>query len=133
MTQPGAAMAPFPRMPLMLTENSAIAQRDALRAQLSAAVDQYLARGGRIMQLPGCMCAPLPPAKFNSRTPKTRRREQEQLDAKIAEHGRALAAIGLTAEQALKQMRERWKGQRLNIERIEQLAALHGYAFGRGR
>jgi len=109
---------------------TAIQRRDPLRAQLSAAVEQYLANGGRIHRLGHTEHAPMRPATYNNRPPRMSRRERERVEGMVAEHARAYAALGLTAAQASSRLRKEWTGRYVVTSlRLEQLAAVHGLAF----
>ena len=116
-----------------------IQARDALRAEHDQLIEQYLAQGGQIERLAHVERAPIRQAVWNGGiTPNAEnRREFLELERQIAEHGRALAATGLTVEQAVRQLRKRW-GNRTTISapKAEQIAARFGYAYAsdaRGR
>lgn len=112
--------------------NAEIQMRDAARADLAAAVEAHLAAGGTIQRLSHCERAPTRCISYNNRVDRKSagRREYLELERMIAEHGRALAATGLTVEQARRQMAKRWAGRAvLTAPRIEQIAARYGYAY----
>lgn len=119
--------------------NAEIQMRDAARADLAAAVEAHLAAGGTIQRLSHCERAPTRCISYNNRVDRKSagRREYLELERMIAEHGRALAEIGLTVELARRQMAKRWAGRAvLTAPRIEQIAAKYGFAFcsdARGR
>lgn len=109
---------------------TAIQRRDPLRAQLSAAVEQYLANGGRIHRLGHTEHAPMRPATYNNRPPRMSRRERERIEHMVAEHARAYASMGLTLPQAVSRLRQQWAGRYVvTTLRLEQLAAAHGFFF----
>lgn len=113
---------------------TAIQRRDPLRAQLSAAVEQYLANGGRIHRLGHTEHAPMRPATYNNRPPRMSRRERERIEHMVAEHARAYAAMGMTATQVAGRLRGRWIGRYVVTSlRLEQLAAVRGFAFAEPR
>ena len=122
-----------------MIDTSSIQARDKVRAQHDKLIAEFLSQGGEIQVLEHIERAPVRQAEWNyAVTPnENNRKEFLRMERQIAEHGRALADIGLTAEQALKQMKKRWNGQCvLSLPKIEQLAARFGYAFsiiGRGR
>lgn len=118
---------------------SNIQVRDKDRARHEKMIAEFLASGGQIQVIEKPVHRPEVQGVWNGGiTPKTdHRREYEELERQIAEHGRALAATGLTAEQALRQLKKKW-GERcvLNKPKIEQLGARFGYYYpdsGRGR
>lgn len=116
-----------------------IQARDKQRAQHDQLIAEFLAQGGAIQVLEHVERAPIKQPVWNGGVTQNTdsRLEFLRLERQIAEHGRALADIGLTAEQALKQMKKRWQNRCvLSVPKIEQLAARFGYAFsivGRGR
>lgn len=116
-----------------------IQARDPQRAEHDQLIAEFLARGGQIQQLSHVEYAPIKPVTFNgSVTPhQQNRKEYLRIEREIAEHGRALALIGLSASEALRQLKARWK-DRLNLTapKLEQLAARFGYSYAsteRGR
>lgn len=119
--------------------NAEIQMRQADREALAVAVEAHLAAGGTIHRLSHCERAPHKPISYNNRVDRKSagRREYLELERMIAEHGRALAATGLTVELARRQMAKRWVGRAvLTAPRIEQIAAKYGFAFcsdARGR
>lgn len=114
----------------MLITSNQIAIRDQQRAELERAVAEHLAAGGTIERLSHSERAPHRPISYNrSVTHKPSvRRQYQQMERKIAEHGRALAAVGLTVEQARRQMAQKWDAS-LTGPRLEQIAAKYGYAY----
>lgn len=111
---------------------NAIAIRDQQRVELDSAVSQFLASGGAIQKLSHVERAPHRPISYNNRVDrKTKfRREYEELERKIAEHARAFAGIGATANQAMRQMQKRWEGQAvITAPKLEQIAAKYGFVF----
>lgn len=117
----------------MHTDITANQRRDTVRAAINAATAQFIASGGRIRRIDSAWrAAPTTnqPASFNNRPPKRARRELEAIEQRVAEHGRAYAAAGLTAAEATRRLRAKWLGQYVITQtRVEQLAALHGYAY----
>lgn len=122
-----------------MIDTSSIQARDKYRSEHDRLIAEFLAGGGEIQVLEHIERAPIRQAEWNyTITPnENNRKEFLRMERQIAEHGRALSDIGMTAEQALKQMKKRWNGQCvLSLPKIEQLAARFGYAFsiiGRGR
>lgn len=118
---------------------SNIQARDKDRARHEEMVAEFLAQGGQIQVIDKPVIRPEVQGVWNGGiTPKTdNRREFEELERAIAEHGRALAETGLTAEQALRQLKKKWGGRcSLSKPKIEQLGARYGYYYpdsGRGR
>lgn len=116
-----------------------IQARDSQRAEHEQLIADFLARGGRIQTLEHIERAPIKPVTFNgSVTPhQQNRKEFLRVEREIAEHGRALALIGCTAEEALRQLKKRWKAHvNLTAPKLECLAARFGYAYAsteRGR
>ena len=118
---------------------SEIQLRQPDREALANAVAAHLAGGGRIQQLSHTERAPHRAISYNNRVDrKTKgRREFEEEERKLAEHACALAHVGLTAAQAMRQLRQRWTGRAvITTPRLEQIAAKYGFAFdcdARGR
>lgn len=116
-----------------------IEARQADREMLADAIAQYQASGGTIHQLIHTERAPHRPISYNNRVDRKSkgRREFEEEERKLAEHAKALAETGLTAAQAMRQLRKRWTGRAvITGPRLEQIAAKYGFAFnatGRGR
>jgi hypothetical protein len=117
-----------------MPETNLIKLRQPAREELRALTESYLAAGRNITQLSHVERAQYKSisedAGFNRRAES--RRELQKLEQQIAEQGRALAVVGLTSAQALRQMRRsNHQVARLRITgtRLEQLAAQHGYAF----
>lgn len=116
-----------------------IQMRQPDRDAIAAAVAAHLAAGGTIHRISHCERAPHRPISYNNRVDRksTGRREFEEEERKLAEHAKALADTGLTAAQAMRQMRKRWTGRAvINGPRLEQIAAKFGFSFysdARGR
>lgn len=123
----------------MIVDSTAIQARDPLRAEHDQLIADFLARGGQIEQLAHVERAPIRQAVWNGGITHNaeNRRAFLELEKQIAEHGRALAATGLTVEQAVRQLRRRWGSQvTISAPKAEQIAARYGYAYpvtGRGR
>lgn len=113
----------------MITSNHA-RMRDAEREQLAQLVSQHLSQGGRIDRLTHAERAPDRPISYNRTiSSKVRiRRQHEEAERKLAEHGRALAAIGLTVVQARRQLNGKHEIA-LSVPKLEQIAAKYGYAY----
>lgn len=113
--------------------------RDPQRAEHAELIEQFLASGGRIQVIGHIERMPIKPTNWNgSVTPnESRRKEFLRVERELAEHGKALAAIGLTVEEAQRQLRKTWKGRvTLTTQKLEQLAARFGYHYhctNRGR
>lgn len=116
-----------------------IQMRQPDREMLAAAVEAHLAAGGTIHQVTHTEHAPHRPISYNNRVDRKSkgRREFEEEERKLAEHAKALAETGLTAAQAMRQLRKRWNGRAvITGPRLEQIAAKFGFAFyadNRGR
>lgn len=89
---------------------ASIQARDSLRAEHDQLIADFLDRGGHIEQLAHVERAPIRQAVWNGGIThnEDNRRAFLELERQIAEHGRALAATGLTVEQAVRQLRKRW-------------------------
>lgn len=108
----------------------AIQRRDCVRAEINSAVSKFLAAGGRINRLSHTERAPARPISYNNRPPRLDRREEQRIEQMVAEHGRAYAATGLGSLEATRRLREKWLARYVITQtRVEQLAALHGYAY----
>lgn len=106
--------------------------RDPLRDKLNAMTQRFAEQGGRITALSHVECAPYKPLAYNTSITRRHhaRREFLELEQKIAEHGKALAAMGLTPDQAARKLRERWRSTpRITSLKAEQIAAKYGYAY----
>jgi uncharacterized protein YjiS (DUF1127 family) len=116
-----------------------IQMRQPDREALAAAVAAHLAAGGIVHQLSHVERAPYRPISYNNRVDRKAkgRREFEEEERKLAEHAKSLADLGLTAAQAMRQMRKRWTGRAVVTgPRLEQIAAKYGFVFAcdtRGR
>lgn len=116
-----------------------IQMRQPDRETLAAAVAAHLAAGGIVHQLSHVERAPYRPISYNNRVDRKAkgRRKYEEEQQRLAEHAKSLADIGLTAPQAMRQMRKRWTGRAvITAPRLEQLAAKYGFVFAcdtRGR
>lgn len=105
------------------------------REALAAAVAQFQAGGGKIEQLSHVERAPYRPVSYNNRiTPKARDtaafKEEERL---LMEHAKALASVGLTSAQAMRQLRKRWTGRAvITTTRLELLAMAGRFQFAEG-
>ena len=114
---------------------SEIQLRQPDREALAAAVAQYQAGGGKIEQLSHVERAPYRPVSYNSRiNTKTRDtaafKEEERL---LMEHAKALASVGLTSSQAMRQLRKRWTGRAvITTTRLELLAMAGRFQFAEG-
>lgn len=118
---------------------SNIQARDKDRARHEKMIAEFLARGGEIQVIDKPVIRPEIQGVWNGGiTPKTdHRREFEEMERAIADEGRALAAKGMTADQALKLLKKTFGGKAvLNKPKVEQIAARYGYFYpdsGRGR
>lgn len=118
---------------------SNIQARDPQRAEHERLMAEFLARGGEVTVLSHVERAPLKPVTFNgSVTPhQQNRKEYLRIERQIAEEGRELAIQGHSVEEALRQMKKKWKAHlNLTAPKLECLAARFGYAYsstGRGR
>jgi hypothetical protein len=117
-----------------MTDSTMIKMRQSARDELQTLTERYLAAGHSINRLSHIERAEYRTISngrgFNSRPMP--RRDTEAAERQIAEHGRALAAIGLSVEQAMRQMRKTNNNVarlRITCGRMEQLAAVAGYAF----
>jgi hypothetical protein len=111
---------------------SSIQARDPLREEHDSLIEEFLAKGGEIKQV-GRIERPPPKQEAWNTTITShpeRRRAFLELEEKIAAHGKALASTGLTAEQAVRQLRKRWGSQcTISLAKVEQLAARYGYYY----
>lgn len=117
-----------------MNNRTLIQLRDPARAHLNDAIAQFLASGGAISKLSHTERAEYKPLSFNNTATfsqaANKRRTYLALERRIAEHGKGLADIGLTSQQAYRRMRERWKDEaEISVSRVEQIAARYGYAF----
>lgn len=118
---------------------ASIQARDKTRAQHERLIAEFLAGGGEIQVLDHVERAPIKQTEWNyAVTPnEDNRKAYLELERKIAEHDKALAATGLTVERAVRQMRKRWGPQAtITCAKAEQIAARYGYAYpcsARGR
>lgn len=126
-------MRPFlrPEFPMITDINLRQSDREAL----AAAVAQYQASGGKIQQLSHVERAPHKPISYNGQIkPKARDtaafKEEERL---LMEHAKALASVGLTSSQAMRQLRKRWTGRAvITTTRLELLAMAGRFQFAEG-
>lgn len=116
-----------------------IQARQPDRDRIAEATAAHLAKGGQITKLSHVERAPDKVLAYNNRVDRKHkgRREFEAEERKIAEHARGLADIGVTANEAMRQMRLRWEGKAvITAPRLEQIAAKYGFVFAgdnRGR
>jgi hypothetical protein len=111
-----------------------LAAKAPARQKLAAQMAEYEALGKKVSVLQNNLPSTREKvATYNNRPPRRTRRELEQIEAQVAEHGRTYAAIGIGVETATKLLRKHWLGRYVVTQtRVEQLAALHGYAYGGG-
>lgn len=115
-----------------MIDHSSIRAHESESAKLDRLTAQFIAGGGCIQQLPLSATAPAKPHSYNTSIARRRnaRREFDALETEIAEHGRALAATGLTIDLAVRQLNKRWGGRvRLTCDKASQIAARYGYAY----
>lgn len=122
-----------------MIDSTMIQQRQPDRDELRALTAQFIEAGKSITKLSHVERAPY--TRISGETSFNRRHESRraffEAEQKIADHGRALAAIGLTSSQAMRQIRKANREARgINGPRLEQIAAKYGYHYnttGRGR
>ena len=104
------------------------------REALAAAVAQYQAGGGKIEQLSHIERAPYRPVSYNKRvSPKARDTAFKEEERLLMEHAKALASVGLTSAQAMRQLRKRWTGRAvITTTRLELLAMAGRFQFAEG-
>lgn len=107
-----------------------IQARDKDRLTHDRLTAEFLARGGEIQVLPHVERQPIKQAVWNGglTTHSENRKEFLRIEREIAEHGRALALIGLNVNEALRQIKKRWKVA-MTAPKLEQLACRFGFAF----
>lgn len=119
-----------------MIDQSSIQALDPFRADIAAMTARFAAAGGSITVLSHIERAPDKPLAYNTSITRRHnaRREYLALEQKIAEHGKALAATGLTSDEAARQLRQRWGiGARITAQKAEQIAAKYGYAYAAGK
>lgn len=115
-----------------MIDTTMIQHRQPEREELQALTEQFLQAGNTITKVSHIERAPY--TRISGETPFNRRAESRreffELERRIADHGRALASIGLTSSQAMRQIRRanrQIKG--ITGPRLEQIAAKYGYAY----
>lgn len=122
-----------------MIDMSSIQAKDKDRKAYDRLIAEFLARGGEIQVLPHIERQPIKQAVWNGglTTHSENRKEFLRVEREIAEHGRALALIGCTVEEALRQLKKKWKAHlNLTAPKLEQLGARFGYVYAsteRGR